>query len=135
VTVVDTNVMAYLWLPGEFTTAAERLLVDDAEWAVPLLWRSEFRSVLAGAHKRRALSLPRANDIAAAAEAQLRGREYSVETARVLSLASRSGCSTYDCEFVALAHDLGARLVTNDAAVLRAFPDVAVPLRHFASAT
>ena len=127
-TVVDTNVVAYLWLPGEFTTAAERLLADDAEWAVPLLWRSEFRSVLAGAHKRRTLSLPRANDIAAAAE-------FSVEPAHVLSLASRSGCCTYDCEFVALAHDLGVRLVTNDTAVLRAFPDVAVPLQRFAPAS
>ena len=131
-TVVDTNVVAYLWLPGEFTTAAERLLADDAEWAVPLLWRSEFRSVLAGAHKRRTLSLPRANEIAATAELQLRGREFSVDTAHVLSLARQSGCSTYDCEFVALAHDLGVRLVTNDAAVLRAFPDVAVPLQRFA---
>ncbi len=133
-TVVDANVVAYLWLPGDLTTAAERLLADDAEWAVPLLWRSEFRSVLAGAHKRRTLSLPRANDIAAAAESQLRGREFSVDTARVLSLASRSGCSTYDCEFVALAHDLGVRLVSNDAAVLRAFPEVAIPLKHFAAA-
>ena len=134
-TVVDTNVVAYLWLPGDFTMAAERLFADDAEWAVPLLWRSEFRSVLAGAHKRRTLSLPRANDIAAAAESQLRGREFSVDTARVLSLASQSGCSTYDCEFVALAHDLGVRLVTNDTAVLRAFPDVAVPLQRFAPAS
>lgn len=134
-TVVDTNVVAYLWLPSEFTTAAERLLVDDAEWAVPLLWRSEFRSVLAGARKRRLLTLPRANDIGAAAEAQLRGREYAVATAHVLALASQSGCSAYDCEFVALAHDLGVRLVTNDSAVLRAFPDVAVPLQHFAPAT
>ena len=127
--------MACLWLPGEFTTAAERLLADDAEWAVPLLWRSEFRSVLAGAHKRRTLSLPRANEIAATAELQLRGREFSVDTAHVLSLARQSGCSTYDCEFVALAHDLGVRLVTNDAAVLRAFPDVAVPLQRFAPAS
>ncbi len=134
-TVVDTNVVAYLWLPGDFTTAAERLLADDAEWAVPLLWRSEFRSVLAGAHQRRTLSLPRANDIAAAAESRLRGREFSVQTSHVLKLASESGCSTYDCEFVVLAYDLGVRLVTNDAAVLRAFPDVAVPLQHFAPAS
>ena len=59
-TVVDANVVASLWLPDDFTAAAERLLADDAELVVPLLWRSEFRSVLAGAHKRRTLSLPRA---------------------------------------------------------------------------
>ncbi len=53
---------------------------------------------------------------------------------QAISLASQSGCSTYDCEFVALAHDLAVRLVTNDTAVLRAFPDVAIPLKHFAAA-
>jgi predicted nucleic acid-binding protein len=132
VIVVDTNVIAYLWLPGDFTAAAERLLAEDADWAVPLLWRSEFRNVLAGAVRRRTLSQPRAVAIAAAAEAQLGGREYAVESARVLSLAHRSGCSAYDCEFVALAQDLGARLVSNDGAVLRAFRTIAVPLQDHA---
>ena len=131
-TVVDTNVVAYLWLPGALTAAAERLLAEDADWAVPVLWRSEFRSVLTGAVRRRTLSLARANAVAAAAESALRGREFAVETAHVLSLANRSGCSAYDCEFVALAEDLGARLVSHDAAVLRAFPGVAVPLQVFA---
>jgi predicted nucleic acid-binding protein len=101
---------------------------------VPLLWRSEFRSVLAGAIRRRTLSPARANTIATAAESQLRGREIAVDTAHVLSLAHRSGCSTYDCEFVALAEDLGTRLVSNDAAVQRAFPRVAVPLQTFTPA-
>ncbi len=133
--VVDTNVIAYLWLPGDFTAAAERLLAEDADWAVPLLWRSEFRNVLVGAVRRRTLPPARALAIAAAAEAQLEGREYSVDSARVLSLAHRSGCSAYGCEFVALAEDLGARLVSNDAAVLRAFRTMAVPLRGFAAET
>ena len=133
--VVDTNVVAYLWLPGDFTAAAERLLAEDGDWAVPLLWRSEFRSVLMGAVRRRTLSLSRANAIALAAETQLRDREFSVETAHVLALANRSGCSPYDCEFVALAEDLDARLVTNDAAVVRAFPEIALPLQRFAPET
>ncbi len=133
--VVDTNVIAYLWLPGDYTAAAERVLAGDADWAVPLLWRSEFRSVLVGAVRRRTLSATRALAIAAAAEAHLRSREYAVESVHVLALAHRSGCSAYDCEFVALAEDLGARLVSNDGAVLRAFPTVAMPLRGFAPKT
>lgn len=133
--VVDTNVIAYLWLPGDFTAAAERLLAEDADWAVPLLWRSEFRNVLVGAVQRRMLPQSRALAIAAAAEAQLEGREYSVDSVRVLSLAHRSGCSAYDCEFVALAEELGARLVSNDGTVLRAFRTIAVPLRGFAADT
>lgn len=133
--VVDTNVSAYLWLPGDFTAAAERLLTVDSDWAVPLLWRSEFRNVLVGAVRRRTMPAPRALAIAAAAEAQLAGREYAVDSARVLSLAHRSGCSAYNSEFVALAEELGTRLVSNDGAVLRAFPTIAVPLQGFAAKT
>jgi predicted nucleic acid-binding protein len=58
-----------------------------------------------------------------------------VESAHVLSLANRSGCSAYDCEFVALAEDLGTRLVSNDNAVLRAFPAVSTPLKGFSPGT
>ena len=45
--VVDTNVLAYLLIPGQYTESAERLLLDEPEWAAPLLWRSELRNVLA----------------------------------------------------------------------------------------
>lgn len=130
--VVDTNVLAYLWLPGDMTPAAEQVLAGDPEWAAPVLWRSEFRSILSGAIRRQTLSLASASSIAAAAEAQLQGREFSVKSARVLALANRSGCSAYDCEFVALAEDLGVALVTNDREVLRAFPETAVSLTSFA---
>src|SRR5215510_11213946 len=128
VIVVDTNVVAYLWLPSGMTTAAERALKRDADWAAPLLWRSEFRSILTGAVRHKALSLDRAAAIAAAAEDHMRGREFSVESARVLALTGLSRCSAYDCEFVALANDLNVGLVTNDRDIIKAFPTVAVPL-------
>lgn len=124
--VVDTNVIAHLWLPGDMTPAVEHLMTADADWAVPLLWRSEFRSVLAGVVKRKACSLERAIAVARAAEDQFRGREFSVESAHVLNLTAASGCSAYDCEFVALAEDLGVSLITYDREILRAFPKLSV---------
>ncbi len=54
-----------------------------------------------------------------------------VDTAEVLSLAAESGCSAYDCEFVALARNLGVSLVTSDREVLKAFPAIAVPLERY----
>ena len=126
--VVDTNVLAYLYLPGEYTAQAEALLERDPEWAAPVLWRSEFRNILAGYIRRRTLTFEQARDIQAEAENLLSGAEHDVDSQRVLELVRDSDCSAYDCEFVALAMKLGVALVTMDAKLLRAFPERAVPL-------
>ena len=126
--VVDTNVLAYLYLPGEYTAQAEALLERDPEWAAPVLWRSEFRNILAGYIRRRTLTFEQARDIQAEAENLLSGAEHDVDSQRVLELVRDSQCSAYDCEFVALAMKLGVALVTMDAQLLRVFPERAVPL-------
>jgi predicted nucleic acid-binding protein len=126
--VVDTNVLAYLWLPGERTRAAELLLKKDPDWNAPLLWRSEFRSVLAGCLRRGDLSLETALQIADGAEGQMRGREFTVPSAQVLARVDESECSAYDCEFVVLADELGVSLITSDDKILKSFPAITRPL-------
>ena len=123
--VVDTNVLAYLWLPGDRTSRAEKLLRQDPDWNAPLLWRSEFRNVLAGCLRRGDLDLETAFQIADEAEGQMRGREFSVPSAQVLARVAVSDCSAYDCEFVVLAEELSVPLVTSDERLLRSFPAVA----------
>ena len=34
--VVDSNIVAYLYVPGDYTEQAESLLESDPDWAVPL---------------------------------------------------------------------------------------------------
>ncbi len=119
--VVDSNILAYLYLPGEFTEAAEALLEREPEWAAPRLWRSEFRNILAGYLHRGLLSFEHACRLQAEAEALMDGFEFEVPSRDVLELARDSDCSAYDCEFVALANHLDVKLITMDKKVLKAF--------------
>lgn len=131
--VADTNLLIYLYVQGQRTEESEAVLQQDAVWAAPLLWRSEFRNVLIGLVRTDALQLEEAHAIIDEAERWLTGHEYSVVSRQVLALASRSGCSAYDCEFVALAQDLEVPLVTNDRQILKAFPTIAVSPSAFAA--
>jgi predicted nucleic acid-binding protein len=126
--VVDSNVLAYLYLPGEYTAAAEALLEQDADWAAPILWRSEFRNILAGYMRRKALSFEQANSLQREAESLLEGAEFEVESTAVLELVRDSECSAYDCEFIALAIKLDTKLVTMDEKLLQAFPTRTIAL-------
>ncbi len=126
--VVDSNVLAYLYLPGEYTAAAEALLERDADWAAPILWRSEFRNILAGYMRRKTISFEQANSLQREAESLLEGAEFEVESVAVLELVRDSDCSAYDCEFIALAMKLDTKLVTMDKKLLRAFPKRTIAL-------
>ncbi|WP_259373450.1 type II toxin-antitoxin system VapC family toxin [Aquincola tertiaricarbonis] len=126
--VVDSNVLAYLYLPGEFTAAAEALLARDPEWAAPLLWRSEFRNILAGYLRRKTLSFEQVCAIQTEAESLMDGFEFPVDSQEVMALVNRSDCSAYDCEFVALAQRLQTSLITMDKKILKVFAQHAQPL-------
>jgi len=126
--VVDSNVLASLYLTGEYTAAAEALLEQDSDWAAPILWRSEFRNILAGYMRRKAITFEQAYSLQREAESLLEGSEFEVETRAVLELVRDSDCSACDCEFIALAVRLDTIMVTMDKKLLRAFPKRAIAL-------
>ena len=121
--VVDSNILAYLYLPSDHTAKAEALFKKDPEWAAPLLWRSEFRNILAGYLRRSTLSFEQSIALQQEAEGLLSGAEFEVDSYGVLELVSKSECSAYDCEFISLAIKLNTKLVTADKKLIRAFPE------------
>ncbi len=120
---VDTNVIAYLFLRGEQADQAEDWLKKDRDWVAPVLWRSEFRNLLAGYLRRKRLTFESMREIQREAEALLIGSEHEVDSLRVFELVRDSNCSAYDCEFVSVAMRLGIKLLTADQKVLKAFPE------------
>lgn len=129
--VVDTNIIVHFLLPGEHSSEAERAFRKDPGWAAPLLWRSEFRNILATLSRRRVIDAASALLIMEEAERLMDENEYIVDSAEVLALCGRSPCSAYDCEFVALARQFRIPLVTLDEEILAAFPENAVGLEEF----
>jgi len=128
VIVVDSNVIAYCWLNGSMTPLAQRVRVADPDWRVPVLWRSEMRSILAGYLRDGSLSFAEARRVMRRVEAALAGSEHLVSSDAVLKVIDATRLSAYDAEFVALANELSAPLVTEDKAVLKAFPETALSM-------
>lgn len=126
--VVDSNILAYLYLPTGFSEQAELLLLKQPKWIAPVLWRSEFRNVLALYLRKEILTFEQTYDIQTEAEALLAGNEYDVPSLDVLRLVEASECSAYDCEFVALAKRNDTLLVTEDKKILKQFPKITMSL-------
>ena len=71
--------------------------------------------------------------ISHAALDHMAGREFDDVAAVVLRLADESGCTAYDCEFVAVALQIGVPLVTTEQGMREAFR-VTVSLARFGGA-
>ena len=127
--VVDTNVIAALYLTSDFTVHAESLVLQDVDWAAPLLWRSEMRNTLTKYMRAGLMSLEQIYQIQHEAEVLMTGKEYQTSSLEVLKLASKSQCSAYDCEFIALARHLQVKLITQDKQVLAQFPHDTIALK------
>lgn len=134
--VVDNDVISYFWIRMDADRAAlaQDVRARDPGWIAPRVWRSEFRNVLRGYMAGDYMTLPEAVEYAQMAEEDLHGSTRLVPTPQVLQLVDETDHSAYDCEYVALAQELGVPLVTGDRAVADLFPDTAILLERYARA-
>ena len=112
---VDTNVVVYLLIAGDYTAAAQELRARDPDWRSEAFLLIEFTNVLASSIARKRMTLSLAEDLLAKAVALFDGKLARIPHASVLTIAARYRVSAYDARFLALADQLGSRLVTEDA--------------------
>ena len=120
--VVDSNVLAYLLIDNRQTPDARALLVRDPDWHSDSFALVELTNVLATAMRVRQLDLPKATRALADAQSVIESGLHAVTPADALAVAVGFGISAYDARYVAVARDLGARLVTEDARLRKAAP-------------
>jgi len=133
--VADTNIITYLLLPTSHTNSVDSLYKIDSDWAAPSLWKSEFRNVLTLYLRKNIITFEKALQLQDFAESMMSHNEFNISSSRVLALVDKSNCSSYDCEFVALANQLNIQLVTQDRKILREFPSTAISVSDFLSAS
>jgi predicted nucleic acid-binding protein len=125
VIVVDTNVVAYFVIAGTLTVEAEALRSRDRDWRAPALLRSEWLNVCVH-HIRQGMF-----DRDQAIRSFRRGlslvtiSEEFPDPLQIMNLHLVGGCSSYDCQFVALAEKLNVQMATWDQEIIRAHPGTA----------
>lgn len=128
--VIDTNILLYLYLPGPQTEQCNELLRRHADWSAPAIWRSEFCNALLIYLRKKLIAADFATQIVRAAEDLVGENGARTNPVDVMQLALDSGCTFYDCEFVAVARSHATILVTEDKALLKAFPKEAFSLSN-----
>jgi predicted nucleic acid-binding protein len=119
---IDTNVVAYLLIEGDYTEAAQELRARDSDWRSEAFLLVEFTNVLVSSIARKRMTLSMAEDFLAKAAALFDGKLGRIPHASVLAIASRHRVSAYDARFLSLADQLGSRLITEDARLRAAAP-------------
>lgn len=113
--VVDTNVIASLFIQRSDSTVCREALEKARTWVVPPLWCSELLSALRYETRlvEQAMPLAQAEAVMRSAELLFEPRERKPPAERVLALSSRR-LKSYDAEFLALAEDLDVPVLSND---------------------
>ena len=90
----------------------------------PVLWRSEFLNVASLYYRKQLISFQDTFEAYEKANEFVITFEIHSEYKDILNLVRSSACSSYDCEFVALAETLATTLITYDKQLLKEFPEI-----------
>lgn len=129
--VVDTNVIAYMFIEGDKTAQAQQVAKKDPDWKVPPLWRHEFLNVLATSARAEVIDAQQAEKLWHTGLDLLGHAEKEIDGSAALELAIKHGVSTYDAQYIVLAHSLETLCVTEDKRMLKTFPDTAISMETF----
>lgn len=130
--VVDTNIVVNLLMEGPYSQSARALHARDRDWQSELLLLIELTNVLATVVRKLDYTLANANATATAilhhAQRIMAPGLRRVADQDVLNAAAHFGVTGYDARFLVVARAVGTRLVTEDAKLRRAAPELTCSL-------
>jgi predicted nucleic acid-binding protein len=134
VVLIDTNIAVSLWIANDWTAAARRLLADDPDWSTEAYALIEFSNVMATYVRAKLSSSAQAQKRLQEAEELLSPRLIEIDHRAALRTAVEYGISAYDARFLAAALSLKVKLITEDAKLRRAAPELTQSIEQALSA-
>ena len=119
---VDTNIIAPLFVRSALSDAVQKLHGRDPVWRTEPFALIELSNVLATYERAGYVTSGTAHDCLGRAATFLHPHFFSVTHEAALEVAFRHRTTAYDARFLAVAEQLGARLVTEDARLRAAAP-------------
>lgn len=121
---IDTNVLASLYLEGPHTEGARRLHALGGLWRSERFILVEFANVLATQVRAGRLDLPDALQVQEQGYSLITPGLMDAPHSAALATAAAFKVSAYDARYLVAAQALGARLITEDSRLRRAAPDL-----------
>jgi predicted nucleic acid-binding protein len=128
VKLVDTNVLACLFIEGPFSANAQALHASDADWRSEPFILIAFTNLLATPIRASRLAPDAGPALVERAKALLADGLHEGDHASALAIAARLSVFAYDARFLCVALALGSRLVTEDATLQRKAPAQAISI-------
>lgn len=119
---VDTNIIAPLFVRSALSDAVQKLHGRDRVWRTEPFALIELGNVLATYERAGYITRDTAYDCLGRAATFLQPHFFSVTHRAALEVALRHRTTAYDARFLAAAEQLGTRLVTEDARLRAAAP-------------
>ncbi len=124
--VVDTNIIASMTFPTQYSAGVSSLHEKNSIWEAPIRWKTEFVNVLSFFYRKGLIDYKEGLDALDFAERLIGSREHQVAPKAVLDTTLHSTCSAYDAELIVLARHLNTALITYNETLLKQFPDFAL---------
>lgn len=120
-TLIDTNILAYLLIEGDRTPAAQALHARDPDWRSEGFIMVELSNILATYVRTQAMTHKQGLALLASAHALIPSLT-NLDHAQALETATEFAISAYDARFIALARQMRVKLVTEDIKLRAAVP-------------
>ena len=136
--VTDVNVIVYFMLSAgdpPLSGLAKKVFAANPAVIVPSLWRHEYLNVLAKYVRGRRLDLSAAESLWRAALINFEPCERPLRQERVLEIVLEKDVAGFDAQYLALAEDFKAKVITEDKKLLKAAPEICLSMAEWLSKT